>query len=538
MVCHGLHVLGDVPTVTTACGKVEGERLADFDVYGFRGIPYGAPPTQKMRWKPPVPASCWSGVLKATSFGNICYQSHVPFAVPLRQDEDCLNLDVYVPVTPDHTSQSLPVIFWLYGGSNYMGWSSAYPNLENLANEKQVIVVSINYRVGMLGYLSSVTLSEHDPRGVSGNYGILDAQLALKWVQKNIAAFGGDPSRVTLLGQSSGGTNILALQSNPRNTGLFHAAISLSASPGRLLSQAEAAVQNENISESLGCSKSDYNCLIAADAATVTEKMPLCWWREVFPELPVLDQGRLNLCALVVRDNVTVFDFEDAYSTGRAVDVPTIFQTTSQEPAGAGTGTIMRSSVPEVQAMVNNWANNIGPALGDAPLGETMLAEYASNYRVSAEDGYFSMLAEIYMGCGNRYLAQLAANSFRSPVFSGLMAHFPEFTFNLNGNNVTTSFHCWDYFSATKAWLGFGNSSGYVPGQTDIAIGNIIQDDWFRLVSTLRSPSAKWKPVAPLPSRNATSIDVGVYVAGGFEMAHVGATDTCQSFGDNVWIVN
>eukprot|EP01127_Copromyxa_protea_P008471 TRINITY_DN1944_c0_g1_i2.p1 TRINITY_DN1944_c0_g1~~TRINITY_DN1944_c0_g1_i2.p1 ORF type:complete len:270 (+),score=39.58 TRINITY_DN1944_c0_g1_i2:59-868(+) len=219
--------------VTTNCGVVEGITDSSLQLASFLSIPYGSPP---VRWMPPTPAQCWKGVFNATEAGVACWNYDTVDTQQVNS-EDCLHLNVHVrtqfiPAGSDTRNSSLkPVLFWIYGGSNIDGSKDSYPNLHNLALFKDFVVVAANYRLGPLGFLALPQLSSVDPRGVSGNYGILDIQLALRWVQQNIARFGGDSNRVTLLGQSSGGTNIFSLLASPASKGLFHAAISLSGSP-------------------------------------------------------------------------------------------------------------------------------------------------------------------------------------------------------------------------------------------------------------------------------------------------------------------
>ena len=179
-------------------GLVQGMPEAGLTVY--RGIPFAVPPVGDLRWRAPQPAAKWEGVLQATNFGPSPVQAS---RIGPKMSEDCLYLNVWTPAksADDH----LPVLVWIYGGGFSAGSTSdrSYSG-EKLAG-KGVVLVSINYRVGQLGFLAHPELSAENPNHVSGNYGLLDQIAGLQWVKKNIAAFGGDPNKVTIFGESAGG---------------------------------------------------------------------------------------------------------------------------------------------------------------------------------------------------------------------------------------------------------------------------------------------------------------------------------------------
>ena len=206
--------------VTTDGGLVQG--VAEKDLTVYKGIPFAAPPVGGLRWRAPQPAAKWDGVRVADAFGNDPYQGDGKGPV----GEDCLYLNIWTPAkSPD---EKLPVLVWIYGGGFSVGSNSTpVHNGEHLAR-KGVVLVTINYRVGPLGFLAHPELSAESPRKVSGNYGLLDQIAGLKWVQRNIAAFGGDPDRVTIFGESAGGIAVSMLCASPEAKGLFHGAISQS----------------------------------------------------------------------------------------------------------------------------------------------------------------------------------------------------------------------------------------------------------------------------------------------------------------------
>ena len=214
-----------LPVLVTG-GRVAGQDAGDLRI--FRGIPYAAPPVGGLRWRPPRPVSPWSGVRACTQFGPSCPQSGATVGggdLPADQSEDCLYLNVWTPATA--ASERLPVMVWIHGGGFITGSGSLPAGYgENLSRSERVVVVSMNYRLGAFGFLAHPELSAESARGVSGNYGLLDQQAALRWVRRNIAAFGGDPRRVTIFGQSAGGQSVVAQLVSPLSRGLFARAIS------------------------------------------------------------------------------------------------------------------------------------------------------------------------------------------------------------------------------------------------------------------------------------------------------------------------
>src|ERR1700720_803623 len=206
----------------------------------FKGIPFAAPPVGDLRWKPPAPVKPWRGVRDAKEFAPICPQrlyspefyaglatrlgGHPPPQRPLTTSEDCLYLSIWT--SNFGSAERRPVMVWIHGGGNNGGWGTqGTDNGESLARQG-VVLVMIEYRVGALGFIADSALTAESPHHSSGNYGLLDQIAALRWVQRNIAAFGGDPTRVTAFGQSSGAMDITCLMTSPLARGLFQRAIS------------------------------------------------------------------------------------------------------------------------------------------------------------------------------------------------------------------------------------------------------------------------------------------------------------------------
>jgi para-nitrobenzyl esterase len=214
-------------TLRVRAGTLQGAVTGD--VVAYKGIPYAEPPVGNLRWRPPVPVHGWEGVRDAKEFGHACLQ---PPQQPTglysggmaSMSEDCLTLNVWA----QNGAHGRPVMVWIHGGA-LVGGSSSEPLYDGVKLAQQgILFVSINYRLGLLGYFAHPALSAESPRNVSGNYGLLDQIEALQWVRDNIAAFGGDPKKVTIVGESAGALSVIELMASPLARGLFIRAISQS----------------------------------------------------------------------------------------------------------------------------------------------------------------------------------------------------------------------------------------------------------------------------------------------------------------------
>jgi para-nitrobenzyl esterase len=216
------------PRVEAPAGSVEGR--SDGTIRVFKGIPYALPPVGARRWRAPSPMPRWQGVRPATEFGAACVQpppllSGTYARSPMPLSEDCLTLNIWAPAD----ARRAPVMVWIHGGALVGGSSREEMYDGKKLAERGIVVVSINYRLGVLGWMAHPDLSAESPQHLSGNYGLLDQIEALKWVHANIAAFGGDPARVTIAGESAGGLSVMYLMASPPARGLFARAIAESA---------------------------------------------------------------------------------------------------------------------------------------------------------------------------------------------------------------------------------------------------------------------------------------------------------------------
>lgn len=261
-------------------GTVEGIPFSnDGRGAAFKGIPYAAPPTGPWRWKPPRRAAPWAGIRAGRELGPVCPQTDPrpeiqrrvvaalggdpPVVPPLRPtSEDCLSLNVWTTNLGGKMKQ--PVMVWLHGGGFAFG--SGDEEAAALA-PLGAVVVTINYRLGLLGFLAHPALTKESPHGSSGNYGLLDQIEALRWVQRNIAVFGGDPGRVMVFGHSSGGAAVLQLLASPLARGLFHRAVAQSSGGGESLPLAEAEAQGVETATRLGAPAGDPLPALRAESA-------------------------------------------------------------------------------------------------------------------------------------------------------------------------------------------------------------------------------------------------------------------------------
>ncbi|WP_447953760.1 carboxylesterase/lipase family protein [Sphingopyxis chilensis] len=281
------------PMVDSPAGKVEGSETKG--IRAFKGIPFAAPPVGKLRWAPPQPAEGWDGTRDATKFGAACMQpgprgpSIYAWDLPA-MSEDCLSLNIWAP----KDVKDAPVFVWIHGGA-LTGGSGGDPIYDGSAlAERGIVVVSINYRLGALGWLAHPALSAESADGVSGNYGLLDQVAALEWVKRNIGAFGGSAGNVTIAGESAGALSVMYLMTAPAARGLFHKAVAQSAymvsAPGlreRLSGMVPAEAQGTDLAAKLGAA--DLAALRAMPAKEIAEKAPATGY---FP-FPVVDGKRV-----------------------------------------------------------------------------------------------------------------------------------------------------------------------------------------------------------------------------------------------------
>lgn len=346
----------DDMVVEAPAGSLRGSD--DRGVRVFKGIPYAAPPVGERRWRPPAEPAAWDGVRDATKFGAACMQPKPRAASIYAGDlsamsEDCLSLNIWAP----KDARGAPVFLWIHGGSLTAG-SGAEPLYDGSALAKRgLVVVSINYRLGALGYLAHPELSAESPDQVSGNYGLLDQIAALEWVKRNIGAFGGDVGNVTIAGESAGALSVMYLMAAPQARGLFHKAIAQSAYmvsasglSAAINGMVPAEEQGKGLAAKLGAT--DLAALRAMPAEEIASKAPATGF---FP-FPTID-GKV-----VPRQLVETFD------KGEQAPVPIL--------AGFNSGEIrsLRFLLPKAPADAAAYEAAIRAGYGD--LADLFLARY------------------------------------------------------------------------------------------------------------------------------------------------------------------
>jgi para-nitrobenzyl esterase len=346
------------PIVTIAGGAVRGHALGRGFV--FRGLPYAAPPTGHLRWRPPHRPRAWSGVRDATHFAPSCPQAPSPFAPPGRMSEDCLYLNVATPTLRPGAER--PVLVWIHGGGFTQDAGRNYDGSKLAADG--VIVVTINYRLGALGFLAHPALASR-PGGPAGNYGLMDQQAALRWVKHNITHFGGNPHDVTIAGQSAGGVSVLAQLVSRGARGLFQRAIVESgafALQQQPLAQAEAGGQA--FAAAAGCPNQTARCLRHLSVAALVKNFP----GAAIPG--------------VVDGNVLKQSIGTALRQGRFARVPVLNGITHDEEwlfvAGLGVAVSNGMFVPVPSPVTpENYTSDIGAVLGVPPArAHAIAAEY------------------------------------------------------------------------------------------------------------------------------------------------------------------
>jgi para-nitrobenzyl esterase len=376
-------------------GTVEGTVKGEISV--FKGIPYAAPPVGDYRWRPPQPVKAWTGMLKADKFGPQCPQptGASTDSTAIESSEDCLFLNVWTPAKSK--KEKLPVMVWIYGGGFATGSTSVpWYNGENIA-KMGVIVVSIGYRVGPLGFMPHPELTAESENHVSGNYGLLDQIEGLKWVQKNIPEFGGDPGRVTIFGESAGAISVSMLCASPLTRGLFSGAISESGSsffPVTDSSNVWDCIQTLACAEKRGV---DFMKRMGCNNITELRKVP--------PEKWLKDPASQMGYFWPVADGYVISgDQYKLYEEGKYNDVNVIIGTNSDEGS-----MFVRADKPE------NYINRVKMRFG--PLSEKIMKLYPIDSATGTYRPEADIFRDLEFAWGGWTWARLQEKTGNSKVF-------------------------------------------------------------------------------------------------------------------------
>ena len=465
--------LGEV--VETAYGKVRGafaDGTQDGAVLAYKGIPFAAPPVGDLRWKPPAPPTPWEGERDATEFGASCHQAPAAdegfYAQPeLTESEDCLFLNIWAPA--DRVDAGSPVMVWIYGGGFMVG-SSSLPLYDGEALARAgVVVVTVNYRLGLLGFFAHPALSAESPNGASGNQGLYDQVAALEWVRDNIAAFGGDPANVTIFGESAGSISVCYLAATPLADGLFQKAIgqsggcfarhaSLTSTEGVVV---DGAVPNQlagsgheiglQLAAALGAQGEGAEAIAALreqDAATMIgtlqEAEVVAPWRSIFVDGHMFPDQMRRLM-----EGKTGVDY--------------ILGSTADE------GTALFMGVPE--SSLEDWQSGIREGQGEH--AELYLAAYADDAAASTARAIQNMLGDALFTWEMRTWARLATAA-GSQAYLYVFNHAPEVE---EYGQSLGAFH-----GAEIAYI-FGNGSD-LWGDADRELSATMQAYWVNFART------------------------------------------------------
>ncbi len=407
--------------------KVEGGLVSGTPGWGwgvreYLGIPFAAPPVGELRWKPPQPVAPWQGVRAADRFSPACMQrAQNPNSGSwnrglINTSEDCLYLNVWTPAAS--ASERLPVLVWIYGGGGVSG-STAEPIYDgNAIAKKGVVVVSMNYRVNVFGWFAHPELTKESPHHASGNYGSLDQLAGVRWVKNNIAQFGGDPSKITIWGESGGSRSVNFLAASPLFRGLARGAIAESHTTfGRMMTPPEAEANGVKFADAIGKrSLAELRATPAKDLLEASVKNP---------------QG---LNGAIVDGWFLPADIYTIYSEGKQNDLALITGGTNDEggnigrtgsAAGGGGG---GAAAPDSLASYTEWAKRTFGARAEA-----LLKLYPASDDAQAKKAWHDVYRDINFA-GHRTWARLQSTTGKSPVWLYLFSHVPPHPEG-NGNN-------------------------------------------------------------------------------------------------------
>ncbi|HEX7569568.1 MAG TPA: carboxylesterase family protein [Verrucomicrobiae bacterium] len=393
----GLGLAQQPEPVKTESGLVQG--TSEYGLAVYRGIPFAAPPVGDLRWRAPLPAAKWDGVRPAAKFAPTAIQGA---GSGPGMSEDCLYLNVWTPAKS--TNNHIPVLVWIYGGG-FVGGSASDPTStgEKLAR-KGVVLVTIAYRVGQLGFLAHPELSAETTNHVSGNYALLDMIAGLQWVQKNIAAFGGDPNQVTIFGESAGAIAVSMLCASPQAKGLFHGAISQSG--GSFGPPRPTTFPGENLKRLAAAERAGAAYAKSAGVASIAEL------RKIAPDKLPAGRG-LGTSWPIIDGWVIPDDQHKLYEAGRYNDTPILVGYNSDEGASFSPPKTPEEYLANVNKRYGKFADDLIKAY---PVGTNTVPKTARDLMRDAAFGWHTWS-----------WARLAAQTGKSKVFYYYFDQHPDY---------------------------------------------------------------------------------------------------------------
>ncbi len=462
--------LSQVREAQVAGGRVAGSESNG--IVAFKGIPFAAPPVGALRWKAPQTVRPWKGVKQATTFAPACLQASSPYAPVASMSEDCLYLNVWTPArTP---AEKLPVMVWIYGGA-FAGGATSLPTYDGARlAAKGVVLVSVAYRLGPFGFLAHPALTRESGKG-SGNYGLLDQIAGLEWVKRNIAKFGGDPSRVTVFGESAGGIAVSMLTVSPHAKGLFQRAISESGGNlgiPRTANEGGATAPTLKVAEAAG--QRFLSALGAGDLAAA----------RALPADKVLAAVRPSMARFwpVFDGDVLPGDEYRLYEAGRFNDTPILVGTNSDE----GNLFVRSSTKAAFEAQVRN-----GYGQGAA----AVLAAYPHATDAEATRAAKDLFRDSTFAWGTAAWARLQSQHGKGKAFVYYFDHrTPQ---SPNGSNHAAEL---GYVFGT-----LGSGPGPAPTAKDKALSELMMSYWTNFAKT-GDPNGAGLPDWPAFSANAERV--------------------------------
>ncbi len=457
--------------ILTESGPVAG--VLDGGVWRFLGLPYAAPPLGDLRWRPPVAPEPWTAVRLADAFGPACPQYDEAGAV--FGDEDCLTLNVWTPAATLGNDRPRPVLLFIHGGGHEQGAASVTAgdrplyDGQTFAAGQGLVVVTIQYRLGPFGFLAHPALTAEGGRTASGNYGALDQLAALQWVHDNIAAFGGDPVRVTVFGQSAGSVSTCRLLASPLAAGLLQRAVLMSgACVATPLARAEA--NGRMVADQLGC----------AAAADVSACLRGKSTAAIMATLDPMDTGTDTLGRMAydgVIDGYVLPEAPRSLVAGRRHNaVPVLIGTTSAEN---GRGAPRIATAEEYEAAVRAYVLRSGLP---ANVADQALVAYPVAGYPTPRDAYVALTSDVKFVCQARTDARALVVAQSAPVYRYWFDHVPD-----NGGAQGRSFGAFHGLELPYLFkvLEFGlGTVRYRPGPGDLAVADAMQGYWTRFAAT------------------------------------------------------